>query len=112
MPYADYTYYKDTYGGNISEADFNSVSRQASAYLNRITFNKVKNAVTDEVKDACCSVADVMFKQREGGEITSESVGSWSRQYKTSGKSYDQKLYDAAEMYLALTGLLYCGGGM
>lgn len=112
MPYADYNYYKDSYHGRMTETDFNSLSRQASAYLNKITFNRVRNAVTDDVKDACCAVAEVMFKQSKGGELISESVGPHSRQFAGSGKSYNQRLYDAAEMYLALTGLLYCGGGM
>ncbi len=112
MPYADYNYYKDIYRGKMSETDFNSMSGQASAYLNRITFNKAKNAVTDDVKDACCAVADVMFKQSKGGELLSESVGPHSRQFAGTGKSYEQKLYNAAEIYLAMTGLLYCGGGI
>ncbi|MDD4608950.1 MAG: hypothetical protein PHY71_02200 [Bacteroidaceae bacterium] len=99
------------YQGKMPEADYDGLSQKASAYLNRITFNRAKNYTGDEIKDACCAVADVMLQNEGGRRLSSESVGSWSRQYKISDSDMNNLLYEAAEMYLALTGLLYSGGG-
>ena len=70
MIYADFSYYKDTYCGEMAEGDFKRLSRQASAYLDSVTFDRIA-AVTDEkimerVREACCAVADVLFA--EGAE--------------------------------------------
>lgn len=116
MPYADYTYYTDTYKGAMSEEEFNRLSRQASAYLDSITFNRTaltthSTAIQSKIKDACCAVTDILYKKEQGGELTSQSVGSWSRQFASSGKTIDQQQYEAAAMYLEMTGLMYQGGG-
>lgn len=113
MIYADYTYYKDEYKGTIPEDEFDRLSRQASTYLNRITFNRAKSTSVEELKDACCAIADVFYQnEQDGGEVISQSVGSWSKQFASSGKTLDQKLYNTAEMYLAMTGLMYQGCGL
>jgi hypothetical protein len=116
MPYADYTYYTETYKGNMPEEDFNRLSRQASAYLDSITFNRTALTthnliIQGKIKDACCAVTDIILKKDQGGELTSQSVGSWSRQFASSGKTIDQQQHDAASLYLAPTGLMYQGGG-
>lgn len=110
--YADYDYYVNSYGGNaIAEMDFNRLSRQASAYLDMLTMDKITdNWKTDErVKSACCAVTDVYAKQDAGGEVASETNHNVSKTYVTSGKSVDKQLYNAAVLYLANTGLLYRG---
>ncbi len=117
MIYADYTYYKDTYKGTMPEDDFNRLSRQASAYIENITFGRSEKSypakIQNKIKDACCAVADVFYKnESDGGEVVSQSVGSWSKQFANSGKTLDQKLYNAVEMYLAMTGLMYQGCGL
>lgn len=113
MVYADYIYYATTYGGNaIAETDFMRMSRQASAFLDSITFGKVCRGdwPNDErVKDACCAIAEMLHKQERGGEVASESNHSVSRSYVTSGKSAERRMYDAATLYLSNTGLLYAG---
>ena len=112
MCYADYDYYINYYSGRaIAETDFPRLSRQASAYLDMLTLDKITGDwETDErVKNACCAVADVYAKQDAGGEVASESNHSVSRTYVASGKSTDKQLYDAAVLYLANTGLLYRG---
>lgn len=76
MCYADYDYYINDYcGKTIAEADFTRLSRQASAYLDILTLDKITDDwTTDErVKNACCAVADVYAKQDAGGEVASES---------------------------------------
>lgn len=112
MCYADYDYYINDYcGKTIAEADFTRLSRQASAYLDILTLDKITDDwTTDErVKNACCAVADVYAKQDAGGEVASESNHGVSRTYVTSSKSTDKRLYDAVVLYLANTGLLYRG---
>lgn len=67
MIYADFSYYKDTYCGEMAEGDFKRLSRSASAYLDSITFDRIPS-VTDEkikerVREAClcgggCALAE------------------------------------------------------
>nr|DAU00046.1 MAG TPA: Head Tail Connector Protein [Caudoviricetes sp.] len=107
MLYANYEYYTGVYGGEMSEAEFKALSRKASAYIDMVTFKRARNYQGgDEVKEACCAIADELKKQ--SSNVISESVGSWSRQYKIDEKG-EKTLFDIASMYLALTGLLYAG---
>lgn len=110
--YADYDYYVNNYGGNaIAEMDFTRLSRQASAYLDMLTLDKITDdwKKDDRVKYACCAAAEVYARQEQGGEVASETNHNVSKTYVTSGKSVDKQLYDAAALYLANTGLLYRG---
>ena len=112
MPYADYDYYVNSYGGNaIAEMDFTRLSRQASAYLDALTLDKITGDwKTDErVKDACCAVADIYAWRERGGEVSSETNDGASVTYVTSGKTIEQQAANAAALYLANTGLLYRG---
>lgn len=112
MVYADYDYYLNEYSGNaVAEADFARLSRQASAYLDSLTYGKIRGPWVDDsrVKDACCAVAEVMYKQEQGGEVASESNDGTSVTYVASGKSAEQRMYSTAVMYLSNTGLLYAG---
>lgn len=114
MIYADYDYYLNEYFGNsISDADFPRLSRQASAYIDTVTYGSAEKATDSKViaklSDTCCAVAEVMYKQEQGGEVASESNHSVSRTYVTSGKSVECRMYDAAALYLSNTGLMYAG---
>lgn len=111
MSYADSDYYKSVYHGAMSDADFERLSRKASAYLDSLTFGRIKDDWTGDarVKDACCAVAEQLYQQEQGGEIASESTGGWSRSYVTAGKTAAASLRDTARRYLSNTGLLYRG---
>lgn len=115
MIYADFAYYKNTYGGEMDEKDYKRLSRQASAFLDFVCFNRIE-AVTDEkimekVKDACCAVADVCLLNEQGGGIAAETNDGISVTYVngTGSKTDDQRLRQAALMYLGHTGLMYRG---
>lgn len=111
MVYADYDYYLNEYSGNaVAEADFARLSRQASAYLDSLTCGKIRGPWVDDsrVKDACCALADILHAQ-EQGEVASESNDGTSVTYVTSGKTAQNRMYDAAVMHLSNTGLLYAG---
>lgn len=115
MVYADYAYYKGEYKGTMPEADFERLSRQASAYLDQVTFGRAADApkaLQAKVKDACCAVADAYLLNEQGGGIASESNDGVTVNYVSGvskAKTDGQRLQEAAALYLGMTGLLYAG---
>lgn len=114
MIYTDYDYYISTYCGTaVPESDFPRLARQASAYIDTVTFGNAEMAEDSKAKtklsDACCAIAEDMYKQEQGGEIASESNDGTSVTYVTGGKTPERRMYDIAVMYLSNTGLLYAG---
>lgn len=129
MEYADYTFYTSSFlGSAISEADFPRLALRASQFLDYYTMGKAKNfPELENLKMACCAVAEkcqVVEKaeksasesMNEGGNLKSESVGSYSVSYQTAGEkisaaeSARNGIAAVARMYLGGTGLLYRGG--
>lgn len=138
MAYADYTYYTNTYLGTaIQETDFPRLSLRASSFLDYYTQGRAaQNADLDALKMACCAIAEqyqainaaqalaqkaLSASLDSGGELQSQSVGSWSKTYRSGGDSAQQALSSAqaaqaslaaiAQQYLGATGLLYRGRG-
>lgn len=116
MVYADFAYYSEEYGGTMLEADFKRLSRQASAFLDKVTFNRIAvgqpEAVMERVKAACCAVADAYLLNEQGGGVASETNDGVSVTYVSgvsNAKTDNQRLREAASLYLAHTGLLYRG---
>lgn len=116
MIYADYAYYKETYGGTMAEEDFKRLSRQASAYLDYVCFDRIarvtEESVMAKVKDACCVVADAYLLNENGGGIAAETNDGVSVTYVNgvgTSLSEEQRLYQAALLYLGHTGLMYRG---
>lgn len=138
MAYADYEYYTDTYLGTaIQEADFPRLSLRASGFLDYYTQGRsAQNADLDALKMACCAVAEqyqyidaaqalaqksLTASLESKGELQSQTVGSWSKTYRSGGDSAQQALSSVqtaqsalgsvVQQYLAGTGLLYRGRG-
>lgn len=140
MAYADYEYYTAAYLGTaIQMADFPRLSLRASSFLDYYTQGRAaQNKELDAVKMACCAVAEqyqsIDLAQQaalnalknsanagEAGELQSQSVGSWSKDYRSGGESAQQAtaaaqsaqthLASVAAQHLAGTGLLYRGRG-
>ena len=115
MVYADYAYYSKEYGGTMQEADFKRLSRQASVYLDRATFERIAAGqpedVMEKVRDACCAVADACLTNEQGGGIAAETNDGISVTYVAGvgSKTDGQRLWEAAALYLGHTGLLYRG---
>lgn len=114
MIYADFSYYRDTYCGEMAERDYKRLSRQASAYLDSVCFDRIQAFVAEEkimekVKDACCAVADVLLLKEQRDGIAEERNDGISVTYATDGKTDEERLYQAAVLYLSNTGLLYRG---
>lgn len=137
MIYADYDYYTNAYLGNaISEEDFPRLSLRASQYIDYITQDRAKdNGDLEAVKMCCCALAEqyqiiesaksaarkgIAAASADGAEVQSETVGSWSRSYRSGGESAQAAaqsaeagkaaLYGIAGQYLTSTSLLYRGG--
>lgn len=135
MIYADFDYYANVYfGRSIKEADFNRLALHASQYIDYITMGKARDGM-EPVKMCCCALAEqyqaietaqelanksLAAGAADGAEVQSETVGSWSRSYRSGGDSAQSAaqaaqagrsvLLDTARQYLANTGLLYRGG--
>lgn len=135
--YADYQYYAESYFGRmIAEDDFPRYAIRASRYIDYITQNKAQNhADLEAVKMCCCALAEseqrietaqelaqksLSAASADGAEVQSESVGGWSRSFRSGGSSAQDAAGAAdsarslrlsvAQEYLASTGLLYRGG--
>lgn len=138
MAYADYEYYTTTYlGSAIKEEDFPRLAMRASSFLDYYTQGRAaQNADMDALKMACCAIADqyqyidtaqalaqksLTASLESDGELQSQTVGSWSKTYRSGGDSAQQALSSVqtakaslssiAQQYLAGTGLLYRGRG-
>lgn len=135
MIYADYTYYRTAYLGNVPEDEFPRLAVRASSYMDYITQNRAKNyADLDAVKMCCCALVDKyrvieaaneaavrgIERSADAAETKSETVGGWSRTVATGGEAAaaalsvsdggNKLLADTCREYLAHTGLLYRGG--
>ena len=138
MAYADYEYYTTTYlGAAIKEDDFPRLALRASSFLDYYTQGRAaQNSDLDALKMACCAVAEqyqyidtakalaqksLSASLESDGELQSQTVGSWSKTYRSGGDSAQQALSSVqtaqaalgaiAQQYLVGTGLLYRGRG-
>ncbi|QIB68262.1 hypothetical protein Ami103574_02560 [Aminipila butyrica] len=96
----DYEFYTDVYFGNqITKADFPRLIARASAYLDGIC--NLQSAPPESAKMALCAVAEAWQTNEQGGDVVSQSVGSWSKSYAQKKiKTDDVRLTDAAKLYL------------
>ena len=112
--YADFEYYTQEYLGNqIKEEDFPRLALRAGEYLDEVTFDRITslNPVPQEVKKACCAVAELELRlesQEEGK--SSETVGSYSVHWEPGrGEALSATRYQAAAEHLGQTGLMWPG---
>lgn len=106
-------------GGKLSQFDFNENANLAIAYLDTITFGRVKKVIDgparederDKVLMAICALVDEINAQKSGGELASATNDGYTETYVTTGKSAEDRLRAIATRFLASTGLLYRGGG-
>lgn len=140
MAYADYRFYEtEYYGDSIPESIFPKYAMLASAYLDSVTMRRAKaHADMPELKMACCALAEqypaidtaqkaaqkslASSLESAEGELSSQSVGGWSKSYRSGGdtakaalsaaQSAQQALYNTALIYLGGTGLLKARGYM
>lgn len=112
--YADYSYYKEKYGGiTVPEERWNYYEAKAAAYVDAVTFGRITEGnITDEVKNAVCDVSERFCKadksKAEQG-ITSEHIGDYSVSYGNTSEALKNELKSAVRFWLINTGLLYKG---
>ncbi len=115
--YADSDYYSKHYYDVTCEPAIPAQEqfvylRHADAMLNSFfAINKPSEPYPEEVKLACCAIADIIYIDGQTDGIASENTDGYSVSYDKNSKSTKQKAYEAAAMYLADTGLLYRGIG-
>lgn len=137
MAYADYYFYSNEYFGMAIEVvDFDHLAIRASSYLDYYTQGRAaKHPDLIELKMACCALAEqykiieqaqalaaknlTSAMESDGGEVQSETVGSWSKSYRSGGDSAgaatavaanaQASLASVARQYLSGTGLIYRG---
>lgn len=126
--YADFAFYSGIfYGDTIPEDKFDKYATRASDYIDYLTWNKAQAMEEDPaVKKCCCALAEQYMsidalwtaasaKVTEDGIISSESVGSHSRSFRTGAEAEqaiqeaEKSLASIARRYLLPTGLLYRG---
>lgn len=121
-----YEYYTETYGGSLSEDMFNKILPDAEIYIENRTFGNVDSIDEDspyvnQVRRTVCKVVDLVSSRTnsktgimDNRVVSSESVGGWSKTYKTCGNNEDSALferdiYNLIETFLGSTGLLFGG---
>lgn len=103
----DFAFYREKYGGNLSEAEFTHFLRRAEAFLSFATKGKSeKQFALEKVKLALCAIADELSKEERTDKIQSEKAGQYSVTYRENAKQGD--LYSTAAVYLP-DGMLFRG---
>lgn len=123
MPYVDFTYYRDTFRGIVTdEATFLDLEVRASEIIDSITMYSVAQTslsnyatfIQEQFKKAVCAEIDYIDSNGGVNNIDDESNGSVSlgkfsySNGSTSG-SVASKIPHRVTQYLALTGLMYRG---
>ena len=88
--YADYAYYKSTYGGTMSEDDFALCAEEASRRMDALTFSRAADApsvMQEPLRRCCCEAADAQLclvqaaSATQGGLLASASTDGYSESY-------------------------------
>lgn len=99
MAYCDYDFYLNVYFGNaVSAEDFPRLSERASDYIRAATqgaSDGVEGWQSDAVAKCACAIADALLDEEimnasvysGGQQLSSESVGNWSKSYKSASMS-------------------------
>lgn len=80
--YADYEYYKNEYGGQMSANDFKRFDRKAERRIDGITGGKLQIAFpvnerdVEAVKDCVCELADLLWQIDSYNNAAMESMGT------------------------------------
>ncbi len=114
--YADYDYYQSTYHGTlIPEADWPHRERQAAAFIDHITFGRLRHGweITTDAQSAVCAVAEklqlldtnmgMQVQAARAAGISTENTDGYSVSFKSSAEAQQARnsvLLDAASLWL------------
>lgn len=116
--YADYTFYKNEYHGDMDKERFDISIIPATQYIRYLTMGRADNYQGEELKYAVCAAADLYDSSSQGaekraGRVKSENTDGYSVNYASEGKDgetdeelTDRKVYAAVRKWLLPTGLL------
>lgn len=117
-----YDYYRNEYGGHLTEEDFHRLIRDAVLEVDYATHGRASLAEGElllAVKHACCAVAEELHALEElcpAEAIASERVGEYSISYASRVSNEDmwerartRRLRRVIHSCLGWTGLLYAG---
>lgn len=100
----DYKYYTNNYfGRSIPEDDFKRLIKRAESYLKKY----IVIDDNDDTNMALCSIAEAWLIN-EQGEVISQSAGSWSKSVEREKKTNEQRLYEAAKLYVNISRVRWC----
>jgi hypothetical protein len=112
MAYATYEFYINQYKGTaLPLSDFEHFIKKAGAFLDYVTFERIKNDVTlisDQIKSAECEMAAIYYSDSQRA-VKSEKAGELSYSYLVREIDLNTELYKTAQKYLSTGGLLYRG---
>ena len=104
----DYNFYIETYGGTLPKEIFDRLAKRSEHYVKKLVTTKY-DARAEAIQLASCAVVDAANHNETGGQVASESVGSWSRTFfQNESKTGESALYDAAMLYLNGTEYVRC----
>ena len=118
--YADYSYYKDNFGGSMPEESYTAAERKAEACISCLTYlnGDIFATEDDRVREAVCAAADVIREDKErrangSTGLKSESNDGYSVTYvqeqrdgQMAEEALRQKVLAAIRVYLLPTGWL------
>ncbi len=97
--FIDFNYYKNTYGGTLTEAEFNKQAPKACNYITQQTMTRITDTslntypsqIIDQVKRCACNLTDdysaIERARKEalisGGQLRSEKAGEVSVSYES-----------------------------
>ena len=100
-----------TDGGRVTGDDLQAASRTAWRHLYSRTFGRVYTDDTHmELIQQCFNdLLEAVYQRGHGGNLASQSVGSWSQSYADGTQTSDQIYSGIIQQWLGDTGLLYRG---
>lgn len=101
----DYTYYQETFGGELTEIEFLRSLPKAQAYLRGATRGRVLPEDTN-VCFCICELCDIFSKEGEAA-VVSESCDGFSVSYDREAQKHPA--WETVKAYLAPEGFLYGG---
>lgn len=119
--YADYTYYKNEYGGtSLDESTAISMLKKASHKVDSLTFNRIVGLGFDNltefqqgiIKEVTCSIADFDYNTLLSNNLTSYSINGVAMSFDKSSLITVNGIEIEKDTYslLSQTGLTYLGG--
>ena len=97
----DYEFYTAEYHGNqIDEGDYPRLSARAKSWLESRGCD-LSGVPPSKLDFAICAIAEAWQVNEQGGDLASQTVGSWSKSFtQKKPKTDEQRLLEAAKLYL------------